>query len=128
MLIISQGSGGSGNTNTISYTIQYGDTLSGIAYRYNTTVNTLASLNKISNPNLIYAGETIQIPINSGGGQEEHDCGHIIYTVKYGDTLSEIAYRYGTTVADLVELNNIANPNLIYPNQKLRISGNCLCQ
>lgn len=44
------------------------------------------------------------------------------YTVKSGDTLSAIAKRFGTTVQSLVKLNNIANPNLIYPNQVLKLS------
>lgn len=43
------------------------------------------------------------------------------YIVKSGDTLSKIAKRYGTTVNQLVSWNNIKNPNLIYPNQKLRV-------
>ena len=45
----------------------------------------------------------------------------IIYIVKSGDTLSGIAKRYNTSVAKLVELNNIKNANLIYPNQKIKI-------
>lgn len=43
------------------------------------------------------------------------------YTVVSGDTLSAIAARFGTTVADLVSANNITNPNLIYPGQVLVI-------
>ena len=43
------------------------------------------------------------------------------YIVKSGDTLSGIATKYKTTVSDLVKLNGIKNPNLIYVNQKLRI-------
>ncbi len=43
------------------------------------------------------------------------------YTIKKGDTLSSIAKRYNTSVAKLVELNNIKNANLIYPNQKIKI-------
>src|SRR5690606_22922740 len=45
------------------------------------------------------------------------------YTVKKGDTLSHIAKRFGTTVNELVRLNNIKNPNLIYPGLKLKIKG-----
>ena len=45
----------------------------------------------------------------------------VYYTVKRGDTLSGIAAKYGTTVSKLVSLNNIANPNLIYVGQKLRV-------
>ncbi len=44
-----------------------------------------------------------------------------IYTVKSGDTLSEIAEKYNTTVSKIVKDNNIKNPNLIYPGQKLKI-------
>jgi len=47
-----------------------------------------------------------------------------VYTVKKGDTLSEIAQKYGTTVNELVKLNNIKNPNLIYVGQKLKIESN----
>src|SRR5690606_16464754 len=45
------------------------------------------------------------------------------YTVKRGDTLSHIAKRFGTTVNELVRLNNIKNPNLIFPGQELKING-----
>ena len=43
------------------------------------------------------------------------------YTVVSGDNLTKIANKYGTTVNQLVSLNNISNPNLIYPGQKLRV-------
>ena len=46
------------------------------------------------------------------------------YTVQRNDNLTEIANRFGTTVAELVRLNNIANPNLIYPGQVLIIREN----
>lgn len=43
------------------------------------------------------------------------------YTVKRGDNLTKIARKFGVTVSDLVRWNNIKNPNLIYPGQKLLI-------
>lgn len=43
------------------------------------------------------------------------------YTVKRGDTLSKIAKAYGVTYLSIAKLNNLQNPNLIYPGQKLRI-------
>lgn len=43
------------------------------------------------------------------------------YTVKYGDTLSQIAVRYGTTYQRLAEMNGIRNPNLIYAGQRIRV-------
>lgn len=47
--------------------------------------------------------------------------GEVFYTVKSGDTLSAIAKKNGTTVAKLVSMNNIKNPNVIYVGQKLRV-------
>jgi LysM repeat protein len=44
-----------------------------------------------------------------------------VYTVQPGDTLSEIAQRFGTSVDVLVEANSIENPDLIFPGQRLQI-------
>lgn len=45
------------------------------------------------------------------------------YIVKSGDTLSGIASKYGTTYQELARINNIANPNVIYPGQVIKING-----
>ena len=111
------------NTETINYTVQSGNTLSQIALRYGTTVQELAQINNISNPNLIFPGEVLRIPTNSTvPGQETRDLGSITYTVQRGNTLSQIAQAYGVTVAQIVQTNNIPNPNLIFPGQKIRIT------
>ena len=108
-------------SNTIIYTVKSGDTLSAIAREYGTTVNTIVSLNpSITNPNLIYPGEQFTIRVNSSSS---NDSSSTVYTVVRGDTLSEIATRYNTTVSKLVADNNISNPNLIYPGQRLIISN-----
>ena len=52
----------------ITYVIQPGDTLSGIAQRFGTSVRTLAELNGISDPDKIYAGNTIRVPENGSSG------------------------------------------------------------
>lgn len=104
------------------YIVRSGDTLSQIALNFNTTVNAIAKLNGITNVNLIYTGQKLIIP---GSGNSEdgciHDCGHKLYTVKSGDTLWSISRRYGTSIANIVRLNRIGNPNLIYPGQVFRI-------
>lgn len=101
------------NNQYINYTVQKGDTLSGIAIRYNTTYQELARINNISNPNLIYAGQVIKVPNN--------EVNVIEYIVQPGDNLSYIASRYGTTSQRLAQINNISNPNLIYPGQIIKI-------
>ncbi|GMQ79422.1 MAG: hypothetical protein BMS9Abin02_2010 [Anaerolineae bacterium] len=52
-----------------TYVVQPGDTLSGIAARFGTTVPALAALNGIANPNYIYAGQTLKVPGAGGGTQ-----------------------------------------------------------
>ena len=111
------------NTDTIDYTVQRGDTLSQIANRYGTTVQELVDINNIRNPNLIYPGEKLRILTNSTiQGNEERATGSIVYTVQRGNTLSQIAREYNVSVEHIVELNDIENPNLIFPGEKLRIT------
>ena len=114
-------SGASSNQYDSSYVVQAGDTLSGIALRFNTTVNYLARINGITNPSLIYPGEVLKI--ESSGVSAQQNSSNTIYTVKAGDTLSVIAQRFGTTVNSLVSLNGIGNPDRIFVGQTLIISG-----
>ena len=106
-------------SGTTTYTVQRGDTLSEIAARFGTTVNALVRLNNIADRDLIYPGQVLIIREN--GGSVTPPSGAVTYTVQRNDNLTEIAARFGTTVAELVRLNNIANPNLIYPGQVLII-------
>jgi LysM repeat protein len=94
------------------YTVVRGDTLRKIAARYDTTVDAILKVNpQITNANLIYPGDKINIPAQP-----------TTYTVVRGDTLGKIAARFGTTIAKLLELNpGIKNANLIYPGQILKI-------
>lgn len=102
-------------TDVIIYTVKPGDNLSSSAARYGTTYETLASYNNIENPNLIFLGQEIRIPV----GYQETSARY--YTIKPGDTLSGIALRFGTTVAELQQLNGITNPNLIYAGTTIRV-------
>lgn len=97
-----------------TYTVQPGDTLSGIAAAFGTTYQHLAGINGIANPNLIYAGQVIRI-------DGSVDQTRTVYIVKEGDTLSGIAAAYNTTYQYLADINGIADPNLIYPGQQIVI-------
>ncbi|MGY0692602.1 N-acetylmuramoyl-L-alanine amidase [Virgibacillus sp. FSP13] len=59
----------------------------------------------------------------SGGGTGSGGSNGGTYTVKPGDTLSRIAVDHNTTVAKLVDINNIDDPSLIHPGQKIKLSG-----
>ena len=116
-----------------TYIVQPGDTLTRIAQRFGTTVDTLVRNNNIPNPNLIHVGQQLEVPDNgsgpaptptpppSGGGDGSTGTG--VYIVQPGDTLSRIASRFGTTVLAIVQANNIANPNYIYVGQRLNVPG-----
>ena len=94
-----------------THVVQYGETLSSIAYQYGTDYQTLAALNGLTNPNLIYPGQVLKV---NGSAVSN------VYTVQYGDNLSSIAAKLGTTYQTLAALNSLANPNLIYPGQNLK--------
>ena len=101
-------------TTASTYTVQSGDTLSSIASKFGTSYQTLASLNGISNPNLIYVGQVLQVTGSASNSS-------VYYTVRAGDNLSSIASRYGTSYQSIASLNGLANPNLIYAGQTLKI-------
>ena len=113
-----------------TYVIQPGDTLFSIARRFNTTTTALATENNIVNRSLIYWGQVIRIPgtiveqeqqpepVEPDPEPEQEPQG-TEYIVQLGDTLYRIAVRNGTTVAELVRINNIANSSRIFVGQRI---------
>ncbi len=105
------------------YTVRSGDTLSGIAARYDTSVSRLMALNpQIHDPDRIYAGQTLRMPGGGDAPAPDHPGGR--YTIRSGDTLGGIAARHDTSVSRLMALNpQIRDPDLIYAGQSLRLPG-----
>ena len=100
--------------------VRSGETLSGIAQSNRTTVSDLARLNNISNVNLIRVGQALRLPTTSSNSTPPANTPST-HTVRSGETLSEIAQLYSTTVATLQQLNPISNVNLIRVGQVLRL-------
>lgn len=121
------GTGGPTVPGIGSYVVQQGDTLSGIAARFNTTVTTLAQLNNIVNPNLIYPGQTLRVP----GAQPQPAPTPVppaqppsqprTHVVQPGENLYRISLLYNVRVDLLAQVNGIWNPNLIFAGQVLVI-------
>lgn len=97
-----------------TYTVQPGDTLSGIAAKLGVAQSQISGFHS-GNPNLIYPGEVLSV----SGGSPQPSAEY--YTVQSGDNLSAIAARYGTSWQHIRDLNGLAYPNLIYPGQRLRV-------
>ena len=105
-----------------TYTVKAGDTLYGIAQRFNTTVAKLAAANNIVNVNLLRIGQVLIIP-GTSTTPTPPPVTVTTYTVKAGDTLYAIALRFNTTVAKIAAANNITNVNLLRIGQVLKIPG-----
>jgi len=105
------------------YVVQRGDTLYGIAERFGTTVEAIVNANGIDDPSLIVAGQKLQIP--AAGEQPVPPPGpapHVrVHTVRPGETLPFLAFRYGTTVPALRAVNDIHRLGLLLPGQTLTI-------
>jgi LysM repeat protein len=109
---------GSGSGSPGSVTVGRGEDLTVVARRYGVSVAALAAANDITNLNLIYAGEVLELPgSGSAGGSQSNST----VTVGIGDTLTSIARRYGTTVSALAATNAIANPNSIFAGEHLTL-------
>ncbi len=102
------------------YVVRRGDTLSAIAMSYRTTVQQLVQMNGLSNSNLIYVGQRLAVP---QGSSVAPDGNSATYRVQRGDSVIGIATRFRVSMWDIVLVNNIANPSLIYAGQLLIIPG-----
>ncbi|MEZ4675530.1 MAG: LysM peptidoglycan-binding domain-containing protein [Caldilineaceae bacterium] len=110
-----------------------GESLGTIARAYNVSVRDLIANNGISNPNIIVVGQRLVIPglaaasttvaqqITSAAQSLPYGDGY--YTVRRGDTLSQIAKSNGISVSDMLRLNGLTNSNFLWVGQKLRVTA-----
>jgi LysM repeat protein len=138
--------GTGGPVGTTTYVVQPGDSLTAIAQRYRTTLNGLAQLNGISNPNRIFVGQRLIVPASGTGGPVvvPTSPGPVVvitvpviitatpvggnpaprpnsYLVQRGDTLYLIATRFNVSMIELARINNITNYNLVFAGSTLVI-------
>ena len=102
--------------------MQAGDTLSGIAAKFGSTVQELAALNAISNPNVIQVGQVLRLS-DSPPDTPAQSTGSWYYTVQKGDSIWAIAQQQLGDYHRLEEIRalNGLTSNIIYPGQKLKL-------
>ena len=114
-----------------TYTVQAGDTLYSIARRSGMSLNTLLSINGLSQSSVIRPGQTLSV---SGSASQTTatpvsyqttatSTGNGTYTVKAGDTLYRIAYNHGISLTTLLSINGLSETSTIRPGQQLVVSG-----
>lgn len=113
-----------------TYTVKSGDTLSKIASNHNMSLSQIATLNQISNVNVLRVGQVLKIAgtnittnqSNAKTSSPEITTSTATYTVKSGDTLSKIASSNKMTLAQLATLNKITNVNMLRVGQVLKVT------
>lgn len=117
------------------YEVQQGDTLNAIARRYGVSVAQLLEANDLTESHRIFMGQKLIIPsyipqsVTAPAVEPPSATPpppvppdeFFVYTITRGDTLNSIANRYGVTARDLIEFNQIENPDHIRVGQQLRI-------
>lgn len=127
----------------VTHTVQAGENLYRIALKYGVTVDAIAQANNITNPNLILVGQVLVIPttavvltptpvatpvgtvtpaaVPTATPVPVAPPAETVHIVQPGENLFRIALRYNLTTSVLAAYNGIANPNLIYAGQQIRI-------
>jgi murein DD-endopeptidase MepM/ murein hydrolase activator NlpD len=109
------------DTGGLTYVVQQGDTLARIALRYEVTVDGLVSANGLTSADRIYPGQVLSVPDAGGAARVAPAQTAVAHIVQLGETLAQIAARYGVTVHSLAVANDLEESVAIYPGLALSI-------
>ena len=133
-------------TIIVEHKVKRGETLWAVSRQYEVSVTAIAIANDIEPSTKIRAGQTLKIPSLKGNGQSANELApeartdskiqeeaavpilitpaqNPVYRIQPGDTLNSIARRHGVSLAELIQANNITDPNLIEVDQEFKIPG-----
>ncbi len=117
-------------TTLTTHTVQGGETLAVIAARYGLTYEQLASMNGIANPDALFVGQVLRVPVPPPSSTQPVNApapqpapATATYTVQGGDSLSTIAARFNINYFELASMNGIVNPDVLSVGMVLRVPG-----
>src|SRR5438105_5250192 len=111
---------------TVVHVVRTGETLTGLAKRYATSVAGIMAANRLTDANRILVGQRLRITVSSPAhaatapAVANKTATHVV-VVRAGETLTGIARRYGTSVAVLLKLNRLPRSGLIRVGQRLLV-------
>ena len=99
--------------------VKSGDTLSSISKFYSINKDLIIKLNNLKDENYIFVGQNLIISKSTENLTKHSDLINNYHIVQTGENLTEISYKYDLKVIDLIEINNLNNPDSIKVGQKL---------
>jgi membrane-bound lytic murein transglycosylase D len=104
-----------------THIVRSGETLGSIAQKYGLSLESLKKINDLNDPGLIHPGDIIKLYNDSDSALVTEISGELLYTVKQGDTLWEIAETYKISLSALKRHNNFRDGSVIKPGDKIKI-------
>ena len=101
--------------------VKSGDTLSSISKFYSINKDLIIRLNNLKDENYIFVGQNLIISDFNESLRKQSDLINYYHIVKTGENLTEISNKYNLKVIDLIEINNLINPDSLKVGQKLTI-------
>jgi LysM repeat protein len=114
------------------HVVAWGETMTSIAHHYGSTIAAIARANGIANPSYLRVGQRLTIPAppsadptpaHAAPAAKKHKPKDAVHVVAWGETLTSIAYHYGSTIAAIARANGISNPSYLRVGQRLNIPG-----
>ena len=109
----------------VTYTIKKGDTLWSIANQTGVNIGALSRWNNLHPDKILVPGDKLRVRINippePGNGFQKKVAKEIIYIVREGDTLWDIAQKYNVTIEEIKSWNSLNDGDRIYPSDRLKL-------
>ena len=102
--------------------VQVGDTITSISNFYSIKKDLIIKLNNLKDENYIYVGQNLKISDTHQESKKNDDIINSYHIVQKGESLTEISARYGLSFKELIEINNLKNPDSLEVGSKLFLS------